>query len=304
MVKLNIDIPDGFLNEEVRCGYTVTKQMKEVWAVELDILEQLKTICEKYNLTYVGSGGTMLGAIRHQGFIPWDDDIDIDMSREDYDRLCEVAEKEFKYPYFFQTEYTVMGTMRGHAQIRRTDTTAILNSENNKVKFNQGIFIDIFPQDNIPDEKNELKKYISDIVWYKKISGTINRYSNYKIIENEKSSRLAKKILYPVFLMLHVSNIDTWLYKKMEKCARKYKDIETKKVAGVTFLPEREKIRFQSEYLKETISVRFEFTTIKVSAIYKSILTQMYGDYTKFVLGESQHGETFFDTDCSYINYI
>lgn len=104
--------------------------------------------------------------------------------------------------------------------------------------------------------------------------------------------------------MLHVSNIDTWLYKKMEKCARKYKDIETKKVAGVTFLPEREKIRFQSEYLKETISVRFEFTTIKVSAIYKSILTQMYGDYTKFVLGESQHGETFFDTDCSYINYI
>ena len=118
MVDLNIVLPDGFLNEEVRCGYTVTKQMKEVWAVELDMLEKLLSVCKKHDIKIFASGGTMLGAVRHQGFIPWDDDIDMMMFRDDYEKLCKVAQEEFEYPYFFQTEYTDVGSLRGHAQLR------------------------------------------------------------------------------------------------------------------------------------------------------------------------------------------
>ena len=106
MIELNINIPDSFLDEEERCGYIVSKQMKEVWAVELDLLAELLRVCKKHGIKVFASGGTMLGAIRHKGFIPWDDDIDMMMFRSDYDKLCAIAAEEFVEPYFFQTEYT------------------------------------------------------------------------------------------------------------------------------------------------------------------------------------------------------
>ena len=70
MVDLNIELPDGFLDEEVRWGYTVTSKMKEVWAVELDITAKIIEVCEKYNIKIFSDGGTTLGAVRHKGFIP------------------------------------------------------------------------------------------------------------------------------------------------------------------------------------------------------------------------------------------
>ena len=103
MIELDIRLPEQFLNEEIRYGYTITRQMKEVWAVELDLLNKLLEVCKKHNISVFASGGTMLGAVRHKGFIPWDDDIDMMMFREDYEKLCLVAPLEFRYPYFFQT---------------------------------------------------------------------------------------------------------------------------------------------------------------------------------------------------------
>ncbi len=82
MVDLKIKLPDGFLDEEVRCDYTITHEMKKIWAVELDLLEKLLNVCKKHGIKIFASGGTLLGAIRHKGMIPWDDDIDMMMFRE------------------------------------------------------------------------------------------------------------------------------------------------------------------------------------------------------------------------------
>ena len=155
-MKLKID--DSFYQEEERCGYLVSAKMKRIWAVELDLLYQLQQICEKYGIKYYASGGTILGAEGHKGMIPWDDDIDIMMLRDQYDLLCQHAD-EFEEPYFFQTYETDDGYFRGHAQLRNSNTTGVLVEEIEKnVPFNQGIFIDIFPLDYYPEDEEEQKR--------------------------------------------------------------------------------------------------------------------------------------------------
>ena len=83
MVSLNIKLPENFLDEEIRDDYVVSSQMKQVWAVELDLLNKILEFCKKYNIKIIASGGTLLGAVRLKGLIPWDDDIDIYMIRPD-----------------------------------------------------------------------------------------------------------------------------------------------------------------------------------------------------------------------------
>ena len=139
-----LDFPDDFFAPEVRCGYEVSEKNKKVWAILLDLVVELERVCKKYNITMYADAGTLLGTVRHQGFIPWDDDIDIALKRKDYEKLCKVASKEFKHPYFFQTAYTDDHCFRGHAQLRNTETTGIVFLDHG-MPYNKGIFIDIFP---------------------------------------------------------------------------------------------------------------------------------------------------------------
>ena len=86
---------DSFTQPEIRCGYYVSDSMKKVWAIELDLIRKFVEVCDKHGLRYFMDGGTLLGAVRHQGFIPWDDDADMIMPREDYNKLWYVAAEEF-----------------------------------------------------------------------------------------------------------------------------------------------------------------------------------------------------------------
>ena len=121
MCSINSD----FLKEEYRNGYLITEKMKKVWAVELDLLSELDRVCKKYNIKYYAAFGTLLGAIRDKGFIPWDDDIDVWLLRDEYERLKQVAPKEFTGKYYYQDWYNSCGRTWIFSKLRNSETTAI-----------------------------------------------------------------------------------------------------------------------------------------------------------------------------------
>ncbi len=184
MVDLKLKFPKNFFNEETRCGYVVTKKMKKVWAVELDLLNEFSKLCKKYDIKWFVDGGTLLGTVRHGGFIPWDDDIDIMMTRAEYDKFCLIAPLEFKKPYFLQTEESDSMSLRCHAQLRNSDTTGILKGDSKfSYTYNQGIFIDIFPFDAISNDKDEVTQQ-SKMLWDIKRKARLLRHTLFATIKS------------------------------------------------------------------------------------------------------------------------
>ena len=84
--------PEDFLKEETRCEFFIDKKLKEVWMIEIDMLMEFEKVCKKYGLKFWAVFGTLLGTVRHKGFIPWDDDIDVCMPREDYERFFDIKQ--------------------------------------------------------------------------------------------------------------------------------------------------------------------------------------------------------------------
>jgi len=301
MIKLNLQLPEGFFEEEVRCDHKVTKEMKEIWAVELDLLNELMRVCHKYDIKFFVDSGTVLGAVRHKGFIPWDDDIDVALLRDDYEKLCKVAPKEFTHPYFWQTEQTDPGVLRGHAQLRNSETTAILKVEyDSKLKFNQGVFLDVFPLDKIPEDVEEINKFNDKIKEYKEkcLDYSVFMPSRYTVPKS-LYKRVLKSIVRPIGALIY-----RYYYNRFEKLLLSYNNSNSDLVSEVYFAHISHRTMWKSSWYSSSIYMDFEMLKVPLPVGYKEYLDTTYGNWKEFVKGASLHKGVIFDINKPYTEYI
>lgn len=306
MVDLKLYIPDSFLDEEERCGYTISRQMKEVWAVQLDLFAEFDRVCRKHNIVYIASGGTMLGAVRHHGYIPWDDDMDLMMMRDQYEKLCEVAPSEFKHPYFFQTEKSEPGMRRWFARLRNSETTAIQNVElpfHNKG--NQGIFIDIFPLDGVPDKKRVFLCQKAQLFCYKLIYYGFNTIGFAFWRDNEPMYiKWFKQVSHMLFgKLIRNFHLREWAYKKANIISQLYSNHETNFISLLSFQHYNLGHALRRSDMEQIKYVDFEFLKMPITANYDEHLRRKYGDYMTPTKNPNYHGELIFDTNISYDKY-
>lgn len=312
MVKLKLNIPEDFYQEEVRCDYTISTEMKKVWAVELDLLAELDRVCKKYNIKYCADGGTLLGAVRHKGFIPWDDDLDIAMLRTEFEKLNEVAPKEFQSPYFWQTEETDPGSARGHAQLRNSNTTSLIRVEYEHQRhnnFNQGIFIDIFPFDTVTENTAKLeeqdRRRMDLKLEYINMLDSVN-YFCFKPWRDDKGKMHTniKKLKDHIYYKLAGKNYRD-VYGEFVKEITRYDDTSSKFVADLCMpMPLKRLRRYRDDFydLKYT---NFEFIQIPIFSNYDRNLKMLYDDdYMTPIHASSEHGNVIFDTDRPYTWYL
>jgi lipopolysaccharide cholinephosphotransferase len=138
------------------------KILREAQLIMLEMLVEFDAICKKYNLKYWLDSGTLLGAVRHQGFIPWDDDIDLSMPVEDYNRFQEIAQSELSKNIFFQTRETDVSFKADYIKLRSNKVEIIEFHEKDKeIAYHQGVFVDIFPMLTLPSS-DFYQKFYSD----------------------------------------------------------------------------------------------------------------------------------------------
>ncbi len=148
-----INFPANYFEEEIRCGFKVSHMMKCAWAAQLEVLKQIEGICQRHNLQYFAYFGTLLGAVRHKGFIPWDDDMDIAMKRKDYILFLSYAKEELPTEYRILNAYTEDEWVDSFSRITNSDKIDV--SQEHLQKFHNCPFavgIDIFPLDGIPQD--------------------------------------------------------------------------------------------------------------------------------------------------------
>ena len=285
-------LPESFFLPETICDFYVDEKRKKIWAVELDLLLQFDRVCKKYGLKYFLIGGSLLGAIRHGGFIPWDDDIDVGMLREDYDRFIELND-EFKNQYFLQTPYTDPEYAYSYAKLRNTNTTCI-NKMFMYQNYKMGIFIDIFPYENWDAENGEET--------YNQIHKLAIENSTYMRLKNPHLDKVNQE---RVNQWCGMNPLD--VYERIQTLASKYKNVETKYVSKVVFTFFYGQETYPKEYFDKIKLVPFEGFNIPIPVEYDKILTKFFGNYMEFPPIEKRdggHGGAVFDADIAYKDYL
>ncbi len=253
--------------------------IKQIQDIELDILKKTLEIIEKHNLTYYMLGGTLLGAVRHQGFIPWDDDIDIGLPRPDYEKFLEYASAELYDPY--RLHFIKENNSEYYYYYARVENTKVKLLRSVSIKETEVYaWIDVFPLDGVSDKEAERKKWIIDCK-RKLRDFSYSQYSYFAYPgERVKGRSSFHLFLRDAFSRLKIEKlISTKLaWKRLDKALKKYNFEECNALINFCGHWGLKEMFEKTVYGKGKL-YQFEDIQLNGPENYDFVLTQMYGDY-------------------------
>lgn len=251
----------------IRQGYQLSEQeLRAVQLIEVEMLQEIDRICKKCNITYCISAGTQLGAVRHGGFIPWDDDADIAFLRPEYEKFREACEKELdKERFYFQDYRNTPGYRWGYGKLRRKGTEFVRLYQEH-MPYEQGIFVDIMPYDNVPDAYLSRKLHNFQCFVYRKC---------FWAPLGKMQAKGLEKLAYQILSKIPENKLYGSFGKFTERCNKK----ETKRIRIFSFpVPGTENGYWRSCF-QELVPVMFEQIELVGMKDYDTYLSYKYGAY-------------------------
>ncbi len=251
------------------------KEIRKFQLFQLKLLDEIERICKLLNISYYLIGGSLLGAIRHKGFIPWDADMDIGMKRDDYEKLVDYYIHNPNQHFYLQHFKTEKNNSSPHAILRILNTQVLYINEPKYAKLScNGIYLDIFPLDKAPNDLRLQKKQAQRIKLIKKLivikAGMVYSYNNFWVASLKRFLRI---LLFPIDL--HV------LCVLLDKEMKKYNEIDSDYLVSMASHYSYSKQLMKKEIYGIPISVEFEGTQRFAPAKYDEYLGKLYGDYMK-----------------------
>ena len=248
------------------------EDLRKLQLLELKILVEIKRVCDKHNINFILMGGTLLGAVRHKGFIPWDDDIDIGMTRDNYVKFCEIAPLEFSKEYFLQTTSTDNQYGKFFGAKVRLNGTKVFNIHEPKNFKNNGAFVDVFIFDNCPNSVlagyyHWLVLHILSRVYYLRMG-----------YHPRPASIIARIIMYFGVILccpINTNKLKSILANYHEKFTRLSSNYVVPFANPYSF----KKVRQLRSTMTEIIQVPFEGILMPVPKDYHLYLSIQYGNY-------------------------
>lgn len=261
--------------------------IKETQEFGLDILKYISKICKEQQIRYYLVWGTLIGAIRHNGFIPWDDDIDICMPRSDYNRFIGYLESVSNGRYQLYREGKTENYFFSLPRVVDTETIVLGERKDNKEQIDCGIFVDIYPLDFVGNTRVECEKFFKAQMRYEWLKGL----SLQKKFVRSRSGTINTFLKIPFFLYAKLMGSD-FFYQKMEENANLNNSESSAFCCSCygTGGMKMEKLIFSSSLFKEGLDYRFEDSLFKIPNGYHELLTQVYGDYMQLPPIEERAG--------------
>ncbi len=245
-----------------------TEKLKKLHQVELELLDELHRICTAHGLTYFLDSGTALGAVRHKGFIPWDDDMDVGMPRADYDRFIELAGTELKPAFFLQTHDTEPNSYKFYAKLRKEGT--YYPSRISARYRHQGIAIDIFPFDAASPDRAEALKMLNRS---RKLYRLIRAHACWRWSKSSRK-RIAGRLMRIIPERL--------LRNRYDRLCRRYNTRESDVLVCYPYkMTQKKDLFFRKADMLPTQPAVFEDRVYRIMHDPDRYLTTMYGDYMK-----------------------